>query len=172
PLNQQAVDVNERIGESSAIVAEQPAVSDHLRVERVPMDRVDANERELGSSDCVDDHAVVEDDSVWINDEGNVTEKVVPNKRRARRPAYLNLYVSRVYTRDRMFNRAGAMEWPSDDAAVTNANTCSADAGTSISAVKPLATDRPASARNVFETIMPIARSVADVRLISASSVA
>jgi hypothetical protein len=55
------------------------------------------------------------------------------------------------------------------DAVVVNANTRSADVVTSTAAVKPLATDRPASARNVFEAIMPIARTVADARLNSAS---
>jgi len=69
PLNQQVVDVNERVGESGEIVAEQSAVLNNLRAKRVPMDRVDAHERELGSSDCVDEPAVAEDDSVWINDE-------------------------------------------------------------------------------------------------------
>ena len=110
PLNQHVVDVNERIGKSDAIVAEQSADSDSLRAKRVPMDRVDSSEHKVGSSDCVDEPAVAEDDSVWINDEGNVTEKVIRNKRRTRRPAYLNLYISRVYTR--MFNLAGEMEWP------------------------------------------------------------
>ena len=51
-----------------------------------------------------------------------------------------------------------------------NANTRSADAGTSIPAIKPLAPDLPAHARNVFEAIMPIARTLADPRLKSASS--
>ena len=52
----------------------------------------------------------------------------------------------------------------------SNANTRSAGAGTSIPAVKPLAPNRPAHARNVFEAVMPNARILADPRLKSASS--